>query len=801
VWGFDGQRFIDVGLPVKAEMEAFDEVEQQNAFAVYDPVKKWYMLTIPTESGTAAVVVPIRDYLIDSKTSLFEDFENFSDWTVLGGVTANAGADTTHYKTGAQGLLLQSSNGSGQIATRTISADFSNMLSLGMWIYIDDKSKLSNSIYVKIYNEALTVPVNYFIYQILKNRYAALQNGWNFITMQKTDFIAHGSINWQTVMTKLRVATGSLNPGTVNITFDSIYLTVTNTAVLFEDFETLGDWTSGGGAGGGIAVDTVNYKTGQQSLKLTSYNNTTQNLSAMTSVSMWLFVDDVTKLSSGSAVLRLYPSPYNAANYYSITISQLLHTAGSNLFFHMTSGWNYLNLLKTDFVANGTVSWDAIARMRVSCTAIGGVTVNVSFDALYINERCRPKVIMSFDDGLTNTYSVAFADMLPKGLPGTVFAVGSLVGTTNFMTIAELQALRTAGWDIASHSYNHVDLTGLANQAAIEAEIQANITYLESANPVTGKVSWPEASHFLCYPFSTFNETVRAAAVAKGTKAARMGSKIDLMMPRGKDFLKLYGYEGTNTKVFADYKAVIDDAVTRGTTAILYFHDIVTPATISDDVTPTVFAQITSYLKDMRDAGLLDVVNFSEWYNGLNVESGGSVVNSPTDTSLVLYQTPGMGWTKFTYQPGGCAMYGHQGTYPTVYAADSDDRMIYRLNTGTTDATPRETAIPISWKYFTKVFATPENVYKSVAKFMARFKTPVSGAHSLLTMILRKVGASTYKEKTIALTKDSLPETVTWNCPTVSDVVSYQVGASGSSTAELDILDVSMDVRNKGQVR
>lgn len=93
----------------------------------------------------------------------------------------------------------------------------------------------------------------------------------------------------------------------------------------------------------------------------------------------------------------------------------------------------------------------------------------IKFGAVYINSRTRPKFIIRTDDGFDS--NVANGAGYPAGYPtsggnyndiftyygfvGTALITPSLVGTSGYLTLAQLQTMATAGWSFCNHSYSH----------------------------------------------------------------------------------------------------------------------------------------------------------------------------------------------------------------------------------------------------------------------------------------------------------------------------------------------------------
>jgi peptidoglycan/xylan/chitin deacetylase (PgdA/CDA1 family) len=122
-------------------------------------------------------------------------------------------------------------------------------------------------------------------------------------------------------------------------------------------------------------------------------------------------------------------------------------------------------------------------------------------------------VAITFDDGFRNFTTFAASWLSGQGLPATVFVVSDAVGGTNawegrdapgiptlpLMGWPELQATRTAGFEIGAHSRKHPDLTRLspARLADETAGCVERITAELGHRP-----------RRFAYPYGAVNETV-----------------------------------------------------------------------------------------------------------------------------------------------------------------------------------------------------------------------------------------------------------------------------------------------------
>ena len=122
----------------------------------------------------------------------------------------------------------------------------------------------------------------------------------------------------------------------------------------------------------------------------------------------------------------------------------------------------------------------------------------------------------TFDDGIQDQYTLAYPEMKKRGIRATFGIIGSKVGGTikatgvpdvPAMTWDQIREMYADGFEIASHGYNHKNLTSLDEEARI-AEVENNDNLIEvevGQRPLTfiypynGKsdeiVEWIESNH------------------------------------------------------------------------------------------------------------------------------------------------------------------------------------------------------------------------------------------------------------------------------------------------------------------
>jgi peptidoglycan/xylan/chitin deacetylase (PgdA/CDA1 family) len=115
-------------------------------------------------------------------------------------------------------------------------------------------------------------------------------------------------------------------------------------------------------------------------------------------------------------------------------------------------------------------------------------------------------VALTFDDGYIDIIQNAYPIMRQYGFHGTVFAITGMIGLPGYMDWNDLKTLQAAGWEIDSHTVNHLDLTTIS---AANANYQITQSKKDIEQELGTKVN------FFCYPSGKYNnETVNLVKAA-----------------------------------------------------------------------------------------------------------------------------------------------------------------------------------------------------------------------------------------------------------------------------------------------
>jgi peptidoglycan/xylan/chitin deacetylase (PgdA/CDA1 family) len=137
-----------------------------------------------------------------------------------------------------------------------------------------------------------------------------------------------------------------------------------------------------------------------------------------------------------------------------------------------------------------------------------GVTLEEVEGAWYRGGRLPPKpVVISFDDGYRPQFTFAMPQLRKHGWPGVL----NLKAEGSDLYESNVRAMLDAGWELASHTIDHADLTTL-DPEALRREVDGSrrILQREFGVPVTN----------FCYPAGRFDPTVIAAVEAAGYSGA-----------------------------------------------------------------------------------------------------------------------------------------------------------------------------------------------------------------------------------------------------------------------------------------
>jgi peptidoglycan/xylan/chitin deacetylase (PgdA/CDA1 family) len=397
------------------------------------------------------------------------------------------------------------------------------------------------------------------------------------------------------------------NPGTQIASFDS---------------SDAANWAASGAS---LATNTTQYREGNGSLQITpsSAGGIAYALKALAApldmssgrFRMWIYVGDPSTVSALKLQMSATkPSPLSGG----MPNSYLWQVYPSGL----KKGWNLFTLTQSNFTGSGTPSWSQMQYMRIQVVAAASKQPSVSFDDLRCGVVSQPVVLLSFKNGTAGQFANAYPVLSAAGFAGTAFIDSGDVGKTGQMTLAQLQTIYAAGWDVGNHSDSSAQLTSY-NLAGAEAALSDCTNYLESHG-------MPRAARQVAYVDGQYNDTVLQAmhdvGEQSGTYIAGLTSTQFQPLPMDSPYLipswdagllisgtKWQSPPGTvNPGGVGAVETQINNAVTAGAPIELIFHDISALGTTSSQYTVSAndLSTICSYIQSLG----LPVVTITQLY-------------------------------------------------------------------------------------------------------------------------------------------------------------------------------------------
>jgi peptidoglycan/xylan/chitin deacetylase (PgdA/CDA1 family) len=283
-------------------------------------------------------------------------------------------------------------------------------------------------------------------------------------------------------------------------------------------------------------------------------------------------------------------------------------------------GWTRLYFSKEDFSDGyGNESWsNTMVRVKFSqwTENAGDYTPGfITFDN-FRGYRIKPPAIaiISFDDNEKSSVTVAKPILDALGFKAVQFVIGSTAdqNLSNWLSWSDYDTLYQQGWDISNHTYTHPRLSTL-DASSLDLEINGMRDLLLSHG-------YTRSCDFIAYPYSDYSSVV-LDKVREHNKMARGAED--------------WNYTAHPSSVLNDYYLIrvqsewddlsvqladIDKAIERGQLLVYMFHDV---SSYVDR-----FSSTMQHLKAKQNAGEIQVMTFSEYWNYLHAIAPGVTVNA-----------------------------------------------------------------------------------------------------------------------------------------------------------------------------
>lgn len=346
---------------------------------------------------------------------------------------------------------------------------------------------------------------------------------------------------------------------------------------------------------------------GPYSLNITSINGAISyvsnytvnvNMTGVKNINFWIYADNVSNLSEYEIFMS---NITDFSKYFQVILSPP----------ELVYGWNHVTIPIENFVNNGGDVWATTKLICLRVVSTPGKTVNVMFDDLRFDMVARPKIMIDFDDGYLSVYQNASTVLNNNGQNANIYAITSAVNDTDYMSLANLTSLYSLGWDISSHTENHLDLT-FVNTSTLSSELNNSKNWLHN-------YSFTRSEMFFTYPFGSYNDTIITALKNTGYKMARTASgtnktkQAHYMSDDGDAFYKMKILSVNNETTVEFVKGEINETINSSGLLILVFHRIVNnTADVSTKYLTSDLQNISDYL--VTRSSDIDVITISQYW-------------------------------------------------------------------------------------------------------------------------------------------------------------------------------------------
>jgi peptidoglycan/xylan/chitin deacetylase (PgdA/CDA1 family) len=387
-------------------------------------------------------------------------------------------------------------------------------------------------------------------------------------------------------------------------------------------------------ANGSQTNDTTNFVRGSQSLKIVTNglgNPTTTQKSSISptinvtgkSFKVKVMADKPTNITQ----LYFYFSSDNVvANWFTVKPSNYIQVLKPNVWTTLTFSQG------RDAQTTGAPNLAAINALAVRVVDDGTTVVNVNVNEIStFNPPSQGIVTFSFDDNKASQYSTAKPVLDGYSYPATVYTIPSKVGTTNYMTLAQLKTLQSNGWDISNHTWDHPYLSALTD-AQIEAEFYQSKQWLLTNGFTKG-------ANDMALPHGDYNDDHVLPIARKYFRSVRTINHQVETYPAA-DPYRLRTFYILSSVTLAQAKTAVDQAIANKEWLLFTFHDLESPTTAPESWLPADFQSLVAYVNASGAtvktvADVFNHVGFEKVSKAGDTMTGPLVLNSPTaDKSL-----------------------------------------------------------------------------------------------------------------------------------------------------------------------
>ena len=270
---------------------------------------------------------------------------------------------------------------------------------------------------------------------------------------------------------------------------------------------------------------------------------------------------------------------------------------------NLHNGWNRLFIGEDDWVAGGGELWsNTMICLRVSVTAATYACFpRVRFDRLRLGVQTKPTLVMRFDDSFASLCTIVKPKFDALGWVGTFDVVTDSVGTSGYLSAAQVGELLAVGWETTIYSKSH--------------RVMPNTTIEDMRADIRGSMEWLAGHGYhgtphYAYPRSSVDDRLLSVLRELGFLSGHLPYSGSLgAVYTGAPLVEPLEAEGAivggNTPL-GMVKGWVDRSLQTGASLCLFFHDIGG----SQEMSRADFAALCDHI---RSRGITPLT-VSDWY-------------------------------------------------------------------------------------------------------------------------------------------------------------------------------------------
>lgn len=289
--------------------------------------------------------------------------------------------------------------------------------------------------------------------------------------------------------------------------------------------------------------------------------------------------------------------------------------------YFLDSEWQYAFAMPGDWaVGAGSPTFAGTVRSKFRMWFPAGSDCHMWIGQYAIIPRTRPKIIITFDDGVDECYSSVWPEAKNRGIKTNFAIYSSVIDTTDYMTSANLTTMQADSYaEFVNHSLNGDQFT--SDLAGDVPQMTENAVDQREWMLNRGLGNNISRSIFV-YPGGQHNGALIDSLRNAGFLAARAAHRNNTTWAPiyGADNPRLMSIpltiELSNVTTLAQAKTKLDSAIRDGTTCIVMGHKLGGAADSLTWVTSD-YTDFLDYVAAKKALGLIDDMHWSDWYAGL----------------------------------------------------------------------------------------------------------------------------------------------------------------------------------------